>query len=337
MERACQHRIYSETLPWPELVRASTLQLLRRYRLELVLAVRPWDEPYLSDLAARLRDAGVPLSIWPMLEDEKGRWMNVYNAHEFRGFVLGACDVLERAGVAPRDVLFDLEPPFDRARALIALAMRSHTLEGLSRFAAELGKPAGPPFDAAASELARLGDEVRERGLSTSAAIWPLVALDPPDGHGWQAMLGTPADALAPGHVSVMMYTSIFEGWSRGTVRRRDARALLAAATARTARRWGERAGISLGCVGTGAFADEPTYRDPSELADDVAVARASGVSKLTLFDLGGVLARGPAKAWLDAFTTSEVLEAPPATPPSKRVTAARALARVATWAVTRR
>jgi hypothetical protein len=332
MERAWQDRIYSETLPWPELVHARTLQLLRRYALELVLAVRPWDVHALPAVAAALRDAGIPLSIWPMLEDEKGRWINVHNAREFRAFVLTICDVL--GDTPPADVLFDLEPPFDRARALIALAMRSHTLEGISRFAAELRKPSGAPFEAAASELGRTGAEVRARGITTSAAVWPLVALDPPSLRGWQRLLGTPTDALGASHVSVMMYTSIFEGWSRGTLRRRDARALLAAATVRTARRWGASAGISLGCVGTGAFADEPTYRDPAELADDVAVARASGVSRLTLFDLGGVLARGPAEAWLDAFraptdaTTTE---------PSKRVSAARAIARAATWAVSAR
>lgn len=335
MARAWQDRIYSETLPWTELVRAGTRELLRRYRLELVLAVRPWDLVALPSVARALRDAEVPLSIWPMLEDEKGRWINVHNAREFRSFVLTACDAM--GDTPPVDVLFDLEPPFDRAKALIALAMRSHTLEGISRFAAELGKPAGAPFEAAASELARTGAEVRARGITTSAAVWPLVALDAPRGDGWQSLLGTPTDALGASHVSVMMYTSIFEGWSRGTVRRRDARALLAAAAVRTATRWSERAGISLGCVGIGAFADEPTYREPAELADDVAVARAAGVSRLTLFDLGGVMSRGPAEAWLDAFTATDKDAGPLSPQTSKRVRAARAIARAATWAVSAR
>lgn len=333
MERAWQSRIYSETLPWSDLLRPTTLALLARYRLELVLAVRPWDLAALSDVAKALRDADVPLLVWPMLDDAQGRWMSVHNAHEFRAFALSICDLL--AETPPRDVLFDLEPPFERARALIALAMRSHTLEGIARFAAELKKPAVATFDAASVELARTGDEIRARGITTSAAVWPLVALDAPAARGWQTLLGTPVDALAASHVSVMMYSSIFEGWSRGTVRRRDARALLAAATVRAAKRWGTRAGISLGCVGAGAFADEPTYRDPSELAEDVAVAHASGCDKLTLFDLGGVLARGPAEAWLDALTASESHGVSVVS--TKRIDAARALARAATWAVAAR
>jgi hypothetical protein len=165
--------------------------------------------------------------------------------------------------------------------------------------------------------------------MTASLAVWPFVALDPRGADGWQYWLGTPVDALDAAHVSVMMYTSLLEGWSRGAVRRRDALALLAAATARTVGRWGPRAGISLGCVGIGAFDDEPVYRAPTELAEDASIARAAGCQELSLFDLGGVLARPPAEAWLDAF--AEGAAAVPAVS-SARVQAARTVARVATW-----
>jgi hypothetical protein len=132
--------------------------------------------------------------------------------------------------------------------------------------------------------------------------------------------------------VSVMMYTSIIAGWSRGAIRRRDAVELLAAACARVVRRHGDRGGISLGCVGTGAFLDEPVFASPADLAEDAAVVRASGVRSIALFDLGGVLAREPAEAWLDALVDESSVAAN--VPVSKRITAARRLARAATWAL---
>jgi hypothetical protein len=328
-------RVYSELLPYADLVRPRTLGLLSRYGLELVLAVRPWDEPALPDVARALRDAGVPLSIWPMLSDDRGRWASVHNAEEFSRLALSVCDALEAVGARPRDLLFDLEPPFAQARALAALgAARTPSPEGRERFASGLGRPSTPVFEAASQVLSRAVGEIHARGIATSLAVWPLVALDPPGERAWQSVLGTPVDALGTGHVShvsVMVYTSILEGWSRGALRRRHTTALLAAAAARTVRRWGPQAGISLGCVGTGAFHDEPTYRDPSELAEDAAIARASGCAKLTLFDLGGVLSREPAEAWLDAFASSG--EAP-ALPASRRVHAARRIARAVTWAL---
>lgn len=322
-----RYRIYSETLPYEEVTRPRTLDLLRRYDLELVLAVRPWQTSELVRAAATLRDEGIALSVWPMIADEAGRWASVHNAEPFFAFVRATCDALEHAGAPVRDMLLDLEPPFADARALAdARGLR------LGRLARLGGAAARADFADAARTFARGVVDLRDRGISTSSAVWPFVALDPPGGTGWQALLGTPVDALSADHVSVMMYTSIIAGWSRGAVRRRDAVELLAAACARVVRRHGERGGISLGCVGTGAFHDEPVFASPADLAEDAAVARASGVANIALFDLGGVLAREPAEAWLDALVDETSVSASVAV--SKRVTAARRLARAATWAL---
>lgn len=332
-------RIYCETLPFEEVTRPRTISLLRRHDLELVLAVRPWQLRELPAVARALRDAAVPVSVWPMLADDEGRWASAQNAASFVRLVRTTTDALAAAGAAPREVLLDLEPPFTHARALAATGGSGSEREsgggGARAFfglgAARPRSTSAADMDAASRELASAVGELHARGIATASAVWPLVALDPPGARGWQALLGTPVDALATGRVSVMMYTSILEGWSRGAIRRRDATALLAAASARVTRRWGEAAGMSLGCVGTGALIDEPVYRDPSELAEDVAIACAAGSRDLSLFDLGGVLSREPAEAWLDAFAHgSEILAASS----SKRVTLARRVARVATWAL---
>lgn len=313
-------RIYCETLPFEEVKRHETVALLSRYRLQIVLAVRPWQLDELPDVARALGD--VPLSVWPMLSDEMGRWASAKNAKAFAELVRDVCRVY-----APSEILLDLEPPFSDARLL------SH---GISRGVAKLaGRSVVAPYDGAEDVLASLVAELRARGIASSAAVWPLVALDPPGARGWQGLLGTPVDALAPDRVSAMVYTSILEGWSRGSVRRRDAAALLAAASARVLRRWGERGGISLGCVGTGAFEDEPVYTGPEELEEDVAIARAAGIEDLSLFDLGGVVARGNPETWLDAFTRTTARAQP--TLESKRVAAARRLARVMTTLLGRR
>jgi hypothetical protein len=328
-------RVYCETLPFAEVTAPRTLALLRRHPFEIVLAVRPWQVAELPEVAATLRDSGVPISIWPMLADDEGRWANAHNATSFVRFLHACVDALHDANVAPREVLLDLEPPLAHARALAATGGGSPGGDGRAMLGLGTQRPGASAgaMDVASVQLAAAVSAMHERGIATASAVWPLVALDPPGERGWQALLGTPVDALATERVSVMMYTSILEGWSRGALRRRDATALLAAATTRVTKRWGTRAGMSLGCVGTGALVDEPTYRAPSELAEDATLARAGGCTDLSLFDLGGVLGRPPAEAWLDAFAYgSEALDART----SKRVFAARRLARIATWALGR-
>lgn len=94
-----------------------------------------------------------------------------------------------------------------------------------------------------------------------------------------------------------MSYTSLMEGYSRSMLRRRDARALLWAAAGAAVHRFGARAGVSLGCVGTGALGDERSYHSAAELADDVAIVRAAEIADIALFDLAGLLQRPPINA----------------------------------------
>ena len=59
---------------------------------------------------------------------------------------------------------------------------------------------------------------------------------------------------------------------------------------------------------------------DREELADDVAIARYEGIEDLALFDLSGVLARGPIEPWLDAFEAEPADDPPEATARSRAV-----------------
>jgi hypothetical protein len=311
-------RIYCETLPFDDLMRVETLALLAKYSLELILAVRPWDAAALRGVMQKVRDAGVPCSIWPMLADEDGRWMNVRNASKFGTFVRQLVDGLN---VPPTSVLFDLEPSLSSVQAFTH-PMPRQWLRGPRRHAA---RPTGA---SARESLFALSADLHARAIATAGAVWPLVALDPHGASVWQRWLGTPVDGVGLSRVSVMTYTSLLEGWSRGALRRPDAMELLARIAVEAGSRWAGSAGISLGCVGTGALADEPVYRAPIELAEDVAIAKAVGCTDLTLFDLGGVMRRPPAAAWLEAFAFGA---ANVRLTPSARVTATWPLLKLAT------
>jgi hypothetical protein len=289
-----RRRIWCETVSPDELGAGATVGLLRRFDVAPILAVWPETAPASRALAARFEGEGLPVAIWPMLPDAAGRWINAANAGAFGAFVERLAGEL-----GPREIVLDLEPAIDQVRSTLASsAVSAHVL------------PAGPDaaaFSAARVEIGALVGRLRERGIAVSAAVAPPVLL----GSSWQERLGTPVDGLGFSHVSVMLYTSMIEGWSRGALRRADARAILGKSCSEAVSRFGARAGASLGAVGTGAFGDEPTYRGVAELADDVAIARAAGLDDLALFDLGGVLRRPPAEAWLEAFV---------ATPPAARL-----------------
>jgi len=289
-----RRRIWSETLPLAELTAPATLALLARYDVELIAAVRPWDLPGIAALVGACNDAGVAVGLWPMIEDADGRWANAFNAPRFTAFVHQVLDAVP-AGARVRDLAVDLEPPF----GVVTTALRSPTavwptIDSISH----------ARWVAARRQFRALIGSVHDRGMQCSAAVLPFVLFDPSDGRlrPVQRALAAPVDALPWDHVSVMLYTSMIEGWSRGLIPRPRALDLLARGAVASRRRFGAAAGVSVGVVDVGALGNEPRYRDPAELAVDVAVSRANGVHTINLFDLGGVLRRGPAEAWLEAL-----------------------------------
>ena len=278
-----RRRIWCETLP----LGALPLDLLEAHDLAPLVAVRPWDLEALAGVVDRCAARRLPVAVWPMLADSDGRWANADDMSRFTSFAR------EVRRVAPRaELVVDLEPAIAVIRRALRLGPVAFLGEAFGRARA---------FEGARAELTTLVDEARSDGVPTSAAVLPSVLFDGPTWPWTQALLGTPSDGVLFDHVSVMLYPSILEGWSAGLLdRRRTVRALRFLA-GRTRARFGARAGVSLGVVGPGALGNEPCYRDPAELEEDVAATREAGVDDLCLFDLGGVVRRG--EAFVTAFT----------------------------------
>jgi hypothetical protein len=274
-----RRRIYCETLA-PSAIVAHAPALAAR-GVDLVVAVFPSTLDDAGAAIPQLRAAGLRVAVWPMLADADGRWVSVTTIAAFVAFT----DVV-LARIACDELVIDLEPP---KPALDRLLAGRPTVVARRHF--------GAARDALAAAIARWRAEHVAR---VSTAVLPLLVLELV-GSPLQRLLATPT-ALPVDHHSVMAYTSLYEGWSRGLVGRRRAEYLLAATARLTRITLGAAAGLSLGLVAPGAFADEPCYREPDELARDVAIATRAGITELALFDLGGALRRPPLAAWLDAF-----------------------------------
>ncbi|MDC3960325.1 hypothetical protein KEG38_41110 [Polyangium jinanense] len=286
-------RIWCEMVTHAEIAAPAVLGALAERKIGLIVAAQPGPRADLVRLAQAARDAGLSFAVWPMLTDAAGRWASVDNAARFAAYVRTLVDELDAASALPEEIALDLEPPIDRLRRLLGLDPPARSAPHPEDGAAILG--------ALVQDLgARVPTSIR-----VSAAVIPLILFDD-ETLGFERWLGTPVGSIGWDHASVMVYTTLIEGYSRGLLTRNDVRPLLASSCRLAAARFGARAGVSLGAVGKGALGDEATYRSASELADDVAIARAAGLEHLTLFDLGGVLRRPPWEAWLDAFACTE-------------------------------
>lgn len=282
-------------------------RLLAKFGCEVTIAVRPGDLGRMAAAFQAASAAGVRAGVWPMLDDADGRWCSADNASVFVPF---AEEALAESGAA--ELALDLEPLYSRVRG---------ALDGDLRALAAMLRPAVSPVEDGAGHAALRGlmDRVVRSGARVTAAVVPLLLLDAHDRGTFGRMLGVPPAAAS---VNVMLYSTLFSGYSRGLLRRRDARALLSAGASLAVRRWGERVAVSLGAVGVGALGDEAVYADPSMLADDVALAAAAGAERLWLLDLGGILHRGSPEKWLAAFTAPPLHRERPRLRPGARAAA---------------
>ncbi len=304
-----RRRIWCELLPAEELTSPATLRLLERFQLEPILAFPPErDEgPYLEALTVLAR-AGRSFGVWPLLADQHGYWPSVENVVEFQERVQVVLQQLDRVGARPRTVAVDLEPPLQRMKPLMdggVSAARGLWAEGR--------RALRPPQRLRQAEAARvlygIARQLEAQGIESLAAVLPPVVLDlAGKGSTFQALFGTPAFQPDFQVVSPMMYTTLIRQLLPfGHAER--ARGLLYEGGKILAERLGPgRASLSLGLVSPGKLRDEPAYADPSELAKDVAAARATGIDDLALYALEGVLSRGAPELWLTAFTEVEAL-----------------------------
>lgn len=302
-----RYALWSELLSL-ELVRApDTLALLASHpAIELRLACLP-DAP-IDELARTLRaldERGVATALWPMLDNREGRWASAHNGVAFAQYTRRTLAALQARECSVRAVIVDIEPPIDvmqrwlhRARA--RFDARSH---GARSSEDNRSIPAIDQRVDGDRALAALFEELTQRGVRVGAAMVPTDLLGAPVGRSVEWLLGLPNGDVPYEPASAMLYTSMFEGYSRGWISRQRALSLLRRGASAALRRFGPRAEISLGLLGTGALGDEPTYRSLDELREDVNAVRIEGVERIALFDLRGLLQRPEPARWLEALT----------------------------------
>jgi hypothetical protein len=262
------------------------------------VAIAPHQVERAGSVIRRCQGAGIRVGLWPLLADRDGRWASAWNGEPFAAYCRELLALLERDGARPDEVIIDLEPPIDITR---------RALRG--RFGAAVSRPRH-----GLSALVTLVDELRSL-FPVACAVAPWAASGG-GRRGWQAIMGTPIDSLGFDRVFLMTYTSLVEGYSRGLLSRSHAEALLAHWSRHARAQFGDRSAIAVGVVGVGALGDEATYRDPDELVRDVGICASAGIGHVALFNLRGVLARGPGP-WLEALSSATAIVAPS---PSKRV-----------------
>jgi len=302
-----RRRIWSETLPHAAVTTREVCTLLRDYRLEVALAVRPADLDTLPRTVATLADTGRIPTLWPMVDDGDGRWLHRGSLRPHQALVAAIAKAIPPP--LRGELALDHEPYFPLVHALCAQPRSARAIARAAVAHVQRDRRAPPAAEhvyyawvsAVEASAFRVGGALPPTALLGRGATPSPLALR---AHVAQRMEKT-AGLLPPagrGRQSVMLYRSLAEGWLGGAVNARSWPNILEEMCRRAQARFGENADISLGLIGPGALDTEPTYASEAAFEEDLSVLRKVGIAGFTLFDLGGLLRRGAAKRWLSVL-----------------------------------
>jgi hypothetical protein len=274
---------------------ANQLPVLARHQATLYLKVEPADlNAGLVDLIDSAGRHGVAVRYWLQLPDN-GIWLNENNVAGFQSFALEFLGWTTANHVAADWLIFDLEPAREDADTLFAAAM-SGDLAALVDLLGDRRDPAR--FEAARQSLSELVDALHARGVRVMAVTLPWIIDDRNDGDtDIQDVFNVPFEGVHWDEVSVMTYRPTF-----GDIFGIDLPPGYVARYATTVReRFGDRAEVAIGNIGSAGRFVSPGYHDPGQLTPDVSAALSVGVRRISVFGLDGMVEHGDVDAWLSA------------------------------------
>ncbi|MEZ4227339.1 MAG: hypothetical protein R3B13_40755 [Polyangiaceae bacterium] len=261
-------------------------------RLHLSVVVDRIDDPGFARLTRAATALGIDVYLWLLFPVGGGYWIGEHNARELPAVVDRLVDLRSaRDGLVFRGVSFDLEPGYAYAEAL-----RKASLPNKVRTLLQHVEPS--EFVEARRHLVEAVRCLHRHDLRAHATGFPVVLDDESESRVLEDALDTPISDVDWDEVSFMVYQTAFAELA-GTW---FGPALVASYARSAVQRFGDRAGLDLGVVGSAALGLGAGHRYPdvAALAADLAAATGAGIplERIRVYGLAGVLEQGGPERW---------------------------------------
>lgn len=298
-------RFWEETLPPGDVVKKG-LPLLEQYGAGVAVVLYPVSLTRKNANAMRkLKDAGVELTFWPLMEKELGYFPGEQNTSPYAAMVRHLLEWAASNEVTPDVLAVDLEMPISQMTSVLGAPNRlAMVRRALASVRQNLDRER---YYRAKACLDELNKDIQDMGIRTLTAVLPWVALEMEgDGELMQDMSETPASGIGWDLVSPMLYASMLTGMTGNAITPRDANWLIYDSCRHLREKYGGRAAVSIGLTGRGVLEDEPVFDEPRDLVAGLEAALAAGVRDVSVYSLEGVLSRPDPRAWMEALRGAE-------------------------------
>ncbi|MEM2637384.1 MAG: hypothetical protein QXL15_03430, partial [Candidatus Korarchaeota archaeon] len=288
-------RFWAEYLKPEELVSEKAVDILTRYKAQILIALRFEEYKKWTKAFKTAYDKGVDIGIWPLLPDEKGYWVNERNVDDFRELLSVLLKWAEENGFAFSWVAADMEMPYYQGQRL----SKASILHMPSVFFGILKENINRTrFVEATRKLNSLVEWLHSKDIRVIAPAVHIL-LDVPEPNIVEDFLEAPTLGVDWDLVSFMNYVSMDAGFIP-FVSEKAARYALYLRAIKAKKILGKKAGFSVGVTYIGKLGNEPFYKYPEQLAADISACRAAGIQDITIYNFEGIVRRKNRHEWME-------------------------------------
>lgn len=304
-------RVWAEYFTPEEAIRKNVIELLKKYNVNLCIATpygclnKEW-----ADFLRIYQDEGIEVTLWLLLSDELGYWPSERNVEDFSKYIESVFEFAKTYNVRIPCIAVDLETPIYQANTILR-ANGLKKIPALLRVYKENKNK--KRFDYATKKYSELLDKIHQNNAKTIVAAMHWVMEDVAvGGTKLQDIMETPITTVDWDVISLMIYNSMFVGYTKGLINFADAHYLLYNYSKEAKEKFGERASVSLGVTYIGKLGDEPYYEEPSFMTGDVQAVKSAGINDIAIYNLEGILKSEKPEEWFELVLNTEPKIPPP-------------------------
>jgi hypothetical protein len=299
--------VTAEYMTVDELLDPRVIALAKRHNIWVAPCIRANGlNAELDRLYRGYKKAGVRIVFWPLLPREHCLYLNKQYTEEYMDHLDRIYAWADKYGHQIEALIVDIEPPNCQSGTDLGPDEQAAGVGGIMDVVKQMDrkefKKSIPKFEAVLKKL-------HEHNTVAISTAMDYAAIDLQTGRPvFQDLSGGPSLIVNWDYVSFMNFGSqntafLKDLWNSWTVK--DTRYLSYIMCKVIAKKWGNRAAISLGQTipgeGHGAV-----WEDPAELGKDAAVCKHAGVIHFGIYDFQGIVQADDPDAWLNAVKNAQ-------------------------------
>lgn len=301
--------MWCEFLKPQDVCKDFVINLFKKYNVALNFKLEYMS--FTDDLFEMIRiynQNGIPVSIWAVLSDELGYWINEANVDTFGDYVHKLVDIIDLKGLKIYGLCIDMEPPYPLVKKL---TNPGSIFDKLIFYITLLTKNLNAGrYSYSKHKFTEIAQFLKIKGLESYVPVVRELYNDVLSGTDMiQNALETPVFDIPWDKYNFMYYATMIRKQIR-KYNKGDVDYMVLRQVELLKERFKDNLSISAGVTNTGKLGNEPYYDNMDDFYRDIGVLKTCGVNDISIFSLDGIL--DPEK--LEMFLKG-VYEAKPYTP----------------------